>query len=302
MFVSHPQQCRRIQKGLAASAFILSSIVVATSAFAQCGVVGPEKWAAYTGNESTEAVLGPRFQTRCALVVDTASGHFATDDNPALEQAMYGYFWIYTADATVATGDTVTVYQLVNDNGTTATPQMSVLLQGSASGTQLVVQAANNGNTATSTAIPISNSAPFNGWHEVQFSYVQGSGNGSASVTLDRDGSATLSNLSNATITDARLGSIVSTGSPTGQLRFDAYLSQRVPEVDLLQLCNAQPANPAINAGDAIAVLNEVRLGSYPDDLNELATPNCDGGPAVNSGDAVRILGIVRGSVPNPNL
>lgn len=284
MFVSRSPHSRRILKGLATSALLVST-AMAGLAFAQCGITGTDKWASYTpsANEAADAVQGIRYQASCGLVVGAASSSYATDDNPVQEAAMYGYFWIYTRGVTIPTGSTVTVYRLLDNGGN---PQMTVQLQGTAGGLQLALAAGGQ-----SGSIPISNVIPFQGWHEVQFSYTQGNGDGTASMRLDRNtaaaGTVSLSNLTNAPIEDAELGAITSTGSPTGNLRFDSYLSQRnaLVEADLLTICDPSGNGTPAEISDVLLSIEEYLEGSLSP-----GTPDCTGNGEVGIGDVLLVI------------
>jgi len=314
MYVYQPKTNRKLLKGFAISTLLLSSMVGAT-AFAQCAIApagDDTKWARYTATEA-DAVLRNRYEELCGLNVSATSGSHAIDDNPVAEDNMAGRLWFFTGNLTANAGDSVTIHQLRDqeedaNNNPQGEAQLSLIVRGGGTtGLELVAELENGATTTSSAAIPIdSTTVPYRGWHVVRYVYTQGNGNGSFQMTLDGGTPVPVSNLTNATIEEARLGAIASTGSPTGILEFDSYYTIRdtgtalaLGDLPSLLLCDAS-GDGTLNNGDILRANAESANLLAPPGLAE-GQADCNGDGNVNNGDVLYINAIVNNLVTNPN-
>ena len=290
MFVSHMNHGRGFLRGMMYSTALLFT-VTAVPALACSITVGTDKWASVNGLTEADAVEGQRYQGLCGLVAPVSAPAYAVDDNPVDETLFIGRFWFFVGNLTSAAGNSVTMYSLLN--GTTS--QMDLVVQNSGGNLQLVAETP-GGN---STPITIANTAPYAGWHVVDFTYQQSdSGAGSVTVQLDKGASQQVTGLTNSPITDAWLG-VVSASGASGTMRFDSYVSQRSGVITPLVKCDAND-DGNVDPGDVLRANAEVADLLPPPGLAD-GQPDCNGDGSVNPGDVLYINAIVNNLVADPN-
>lgn len=259
----------KLVKLAAAFGLVAGLTLVSSASFAQdCSI---SAWnGSNTSATASNAVQGTRYKGKCGLVVDAASGDFVEHtesfDNEASVKSL---FYLLSRNAQTSAGNAVTVYRMVDTSNNT-------LLEVSLQGSNLVMSV---GGSSASAAVG-------NGWNSV---VVEAGTSGNASMIVNGGSPATISGGTlSAAVGGVQLGSVASSGAPTGSLAFDYFVANRTDRPDLLANCNANNDGAGdVNSGDIVAILGEFLGGN----LSE-GTPDCNGDGAVNSGDIVAILGV----------